>query len=58
MKMALFLDAAPYSLADTEDLMMEPVSSSETSGNIHQSAWRNIPEDSHVLVDVGLLGCR
>jgi hypothetical protein len=27
---------------------MEEVSSSETSANIYQTTWRNIPEDSHL----------
>jgi hypothetical protein len=29
-------------------LMMEAVSSSETSAIIYQITWRNIPEDSHL----------
>jgi hypothetical protein len=28
-------------------LTMDAASISETSVNIHQTAWRNIPEDSH-----------
>jgi hypothetical protein len=28
--------------------MMEAVSTSETSANLCQTAWRNIPEDSHI----------
>jgi hypothetical protein len=29
-------------------LMMEAVSTSETSVNFYQTTWRNIPEDSHL----------
>jgi hypothetical protein len=29
-------------------LMMETASTSETSVNFYQTAWRNIPEDSHL----------
>jgi hypothetical protein len=29
-------------------LMMEAASTSETFVNLYQSAWRNIPEDSHL----------
>jgi hypothetical protein len=32
--------------------MMEAVSSSETSVNIYQTTWRNIPEDSHLHVRI------
>jgi hypothetical protein len=28
-------------------LMMEAASTSETSGNFYQTAWRNNPEDCH-----------
>jgi hypothetical protein len=33
---------------DVASLMMEAVSTSETSVNFYQTAWRNIPEDSHL----------
>jgi hypothetical protein len=39
MMMAVFWDVA---------LMMEAVSSSETSVNIYQTTWCNIPKDSHL----------
>jgi hypothetical protein len=29
-------------------LMMEAVITSETSANVHENTWRNIPEDSHL----------
>jgi hypothetical protein len=29
-------------------LMMEAVSTSETSVNFYETTWRNIPEDSHL----------
>jgi hypothetical protein len=52
-KIIFFWDAAQYSLVDTDiseeliTLMMESVSSSETSVNIYQTTRLNIPEDSH-----------
>jgi hypothetical protein len=45
MKMAVFWDAA-HNLFTA--LMMEAVSTSETSVNFYQTTWRNIPEDSHL----------
>jgi hypothetical protein len=38
---------APCRLVDVY-LMVEVVSTSETSVNFHQTTWRNIPEDSHL----------
>jgi hypothetical protein len=32
----------------SEALMMEAVSTPETSVNFYQATWRNIPEDSHL----------
>jgi hypothetical protein len=32
-------------------LMMEAASTSETSVNIYQTARRNIPEESHILMN-------
>jgi hypothetical protein len=46
MKVTVFWDIAPYSLMIA--LMMEAVSTSETSVNLYQTARRNIPEDSHL----------
>jgi hypothetical protein len=53
--MTVFRDAAPCSLVDTDRrstgaLMMEAVSTSETSVNLYQTTRRNIPEDTHYLV--------
>jgi hypothetical protein len=45
MNMAVFWDVAPCSLVA---LMVEAVSSFETSVNIYQTARRNISEDSHL----------
>jgi hypothetical protein len=42
MKMAVFWDIAP---SDLVDMVMEAVTSSETSANIYQTTRRNIPED-------------
>jgi hypothetical protein len=36
------------SIALAMALMMEAVSTSETSVNIYQTKWHNIPEDSHI----------
>jgi hypothetical protein len=52
--MAVVWDVAPCSLIETERcsklivLMMEPVSTSETSGNFYHTTRRNIPQDSHL----------
>jgi hypothetical protein len=43
--MTVFWDVAPYRRAIA--LMMEAVSTSETSVNFYQTTWRNISEDSH-----------
>jgi hypothetical protein len=67
MKMAVFWDVAPCSLAEIDRrfrrtyclhhcirailliaLMMEAVSTSETTVNFYQTTRRNIPEDSHL----------
>jgi hypothetical protein len=32
----------------------EAVSTSETSANFYETAWRNIPEDSHLQVNEGM----
>jgi hypothetical protein len=42
MKMTFFWDVAIIAL------MMEAVSTSETSVNFYQATWHNIPEDSHL----------
>jgi hypothetical protein len=39
----------------TKALMMEAVSSFETSVSIYQATWRNIPEDSHLNFDIGIV---
>jgi hypothetical protein len=53
MKMAVFWDVASCSLVEIDRstiiaLMMEAVSTSETSATFYQTARRNIPEDSHL----------
>jgi hypothetical protein len=54
MKMAAFWDIAPCSLVDIDRrfraiaLMMEALSTSETSVNIYQTTRRNVPEDSEL----------
>jgi hypothetical protein len=50
MKVVVFWDVAPRSLVDMDsiNLMMEAVSSCETLVNIYETAWYNIPKDSHV----------
>jgi hypothetical protein len=50
MKVAVFWDVAPCSLADMDSitLMMEAVSSCETLDSIYYTAWCSIPEDSHL----------
>jgi hypothetical protein len=45
----------PASIITT--LEMEAVSTSETSVNFYQTTRRNIPEDSHFIVNVDFLGC-
>jgi hypothetical protein len=35
---------------DDEALMMEAVSTSDTSVNFYQTTQRNIPEDSHLFI--------
>jgi hypothetical protein len=57
MKMTVFWNFVPFSLVEIYrrftgacyliDLIMEAVSTSETSVNIYQTTRRNIPEDSH-----------
>jgi hypothetical protein len=44
MKMTAFWDVAPYSLRAIV-LMMEAVSTSESSVNFYEATQRNIPED-------------
>jgi hypothetical protein len=57
--MTVFWDFATYCLVEIDDvpevltfsiivLMIEAVSTSETSVNFYQTTWRNIPEDSHL----------
>jgi hypothetical protein len=52
--MAVFWDVAPCIMELTAStiraLMMKAVSISETSVNIYQATWRNIPEDSHLHI--------
>jgi hypothetical protein len=63
MKMNVFWDAAPRSLVEVSEvltvsilgaintivaLMMEAISTSETSENFYQTRRRNIPENSHL----------
>jgi hypothetical protein len=52
MKMTVFWDIAPCSLGETERwwiaLMMEAVSTSETSVNFSQTTRHIIPEDGHL----------
>jgi hypothetical protein len=57
MKMAVFWVVAPCSLVEVYRrfrgayyLMMEAVSTSETSVNIYQITRLNIPEDSHLTL--------
>jgi hypothetical protein len=55
MKMAVFWEVASCSLADIDRhcdaLMMEAVSSSETSVSIYQTTRRKIPKGSHLYFD-------
>jgi hypothetical protein len=44
--MATFWDVPLCNPVDNDCLMMEAVMSSETSVNVYQTTWRNIPEDS------------
>jgi hypothetical protein len=64
MKMAAFWDVKPCSLVDITDisevltaitLMMEAVSSSETSVSIYHTTQCNIPEDSHIKICMVLM---
>jgi hypothetical protein len=59
LKVTLFWDVAPYSLVKPTDvsddltgliiaLMVEEVSSSETSGNIYRTTRRNIVKNNHL----------
>jgi hypothetical protein len=49
LKMIVFWDVAPCNLGLCPDaLMMEAVSTSETSVSLYQPTRRNIPEDSHL----------
>jgi hypothetical protein len=59
MKMAVFWDVSPCSLANIDDasevrtdfitrMMMEAVSISETSASIYQTTRLNLPEDRHL----------
>jgi hypothetical protein len=62
MKIAVVWDVAPCSLVDTDwhfrgviiTLIMEAVSSSETSLSIYQTTWCNTPEDSHLQLIIWL----
>jgi hypothetical protein len=52
MKIIVFWDVAPCSLLEIDRrfiaLMMEAVSTSETSVNSYETTGRNIPEDNHL----------
>jgi hypothetical protein len=61
MKISVFWDVVPYSLVETDRrfrgahcliramaLIMEEISTSETSVNFYQTTWRNILEDSNL----------
>jgi hypothetical protein len=49
MKMTIFWDVVTCSLVEVRTaLMMEAASTSETSVNLYQTIWCNIPEDSHL----------
>jgi hypothetical protein len=60
--MAVFWDAAPCGLVDIDRcfresasiivLMMEVSNSSETSVHFYQTTWCNIPEDSHLQMEI------
>jgi hypothetical protein len=50
MKMTVFWDVRPCSLIEVIVLMMETVSTSETSVNFYQTTRRSISEDSHLLM--------
>jgi hypothetical protein len=55
MKMAVFWDVARCSVVDIASiiaLMMEAVSSSETSVSVYQTTRRKIPEDSHLFLQI------
>jgi hypothetical protein len=62
MKVTVFWDVAPCSLVEIDRcfrgiaLMMEAVSTSETSVNFYQTTWRNIAEDSHLHLGFRPLG--
>jgi hypothetical protein len=54
MKMTVFWDVSPCSLVQIDRLialMMEAVSTSETSINLYWTTRRNIPEESHLQFD-------
>jgi hypothetical protein len=61
MKMTVFWDIVLCSLIEINlcyemlALMMQAVSTSETSVNFYQTTWRNIPEDSHLLAKIMFL---
>jgi hypothetical protein len=58
MKMTAFYDVEPCSLVEVDRhfrgyycliaLMMEAVSTSETSVNFYETTWRDIPEGCHI----------
>jgi hypothetical protein len=53
MKMAVFWDAAPCGLGDTDQHFrgancLHHQGTSEMSVSIYQTTWNNIPEDSHL----------
>jgi hypothetical protein len=50
-KMSVFWDVAPCSLVEVDTLMMEVVSTSETSVNFCQTRRRKILEDGHLQSD-------
>jgi hypothetical protein len=51
MKITIFWDVAPCSLA----LMMEAISTYETSVNVYRSTWRNIPDDNQLKIEILLI---
>jgi hypothetical protein len=48
VKMSVFWDVAPRSLAKVYTLLMEAATTSATSINFYQTIWLNILEDSHL----------
>jgi hypothetical protein len=45
MKMSVFWDVAPCRRRRVKVLMMEAVSTYETSVSFYKTAWENVPED-------------